>query len=131
MNQHVYLELLRDKLGPWVNTTFGESGITLHQDGATPHTANLVQEWCKRNIVGFWPKELWPPSSPELNPMDFVIWSNLESKACSSNHRSIESLMLLKSCWDEISQETIGASCNQVADRLRHVVKAKDDYFEK
>ena len=83
-------------------------------------------------MVDFWPKELWPPSSPDLNPMDFAIWSILESKACSSNHRSIESLMVkLKSCWDEISQETLRASCNQVADRLTRVVKAKGGYIEK
>ena len=55
------------------------------------HTANLVQEWCKENMAGFWSKELWPPSSPDLNPIDFAIWSNLESKACSSNHSSVES----------------------------------------
>ena len=69
----MYLEQLRDKLVPWVNTMFGESGITLQQDGATSHIANLVQKWCKRNMVGFWPKELWPPSSPDLNPMHFAI----------------------------------------------------------
>ena len=57
VNQHVYLEPLRDKLVPWVSTTFGESGITLQQDGATSHTINLGQEWCRRNMVGFWPKE--------------------------------------------------------------------------
>ena len=22
---------------------------------------------------GFWPKEMWPPCSPDLNPMDFSI----------------------------------------------------------
>ena len=44
VNQHVYLKLLRDKLVTWLNTMFGESGITLEQDGATSHTANLVQE---------------------------------------------------------------------------------------
>ena len=82
--------------------------------------------------MSFFPKELWPPSSPDLDPMGFSIWSILESKAYSSNHRSIESLMLkLKSCWVEISQETIRASCNQAANRLTRVVKAKGDYIEK
>ena len=132
VNQHVYLELLREKLVPWVNATFEEGGITLQQDGATSHTANLVQEWCKRNMVGFWPKELWPPSSPDLNPMDFAIWSILENKACSSNHQSVEALKhRLRICWDEISGETIRASCIQVPDRLRRVVKAKGGYIEK
>ena len=41
VNQHVYLELLRDKLVLRVDTAFGESGITLHQDRATSHTTNL------------------------------------------------------------------------------------------
>ena len=53
MNQHVYLDLLRNKLIPWINATFGESGVILQQDGVTSHTANRVQEWCKRNMTGF------------------------------------------------------------------------------
>ena len=77
MNQHVYLDLLKDKFVPWINATFEESDIILQQYGATSHTANRVQEWCKRNITEFWPKELWPPSSPDLNTMNFAIWSIL------------------------------------------------------
>ena len=61
VNQHVYLDLLKNKLVPWINATFGESGIVLQQDGATSHKANRVQEWCERNMTGFWPKKLWPP----------------------------------------------------------------------
>ena len=132
INQHVYLNMLKKQLVPWINATFKESGITLQQDGATSHTANLVQEWCNKNMAGFWTKELWPPSSPDLNPMDFAIWSILESNACSSYHSSVTSLKAkLKHCWDQISPETIRASCNQVTDRLRRVVEAKGGYIEK
>ena len=88
MHQHVYLYLLENKLVPLINATFGENGIILQQHGATSHTVNRVQEWCRRNMTGFWPEELWPPLSPDLNTMDFAIWSILESKACSSNHSS-------------------------------------------
>ena len=73
VNQHVYLKMLKKKLVHWIDVTFREDGITLQQDGTTSHTANIVQEWCKENMAGFWPKELWPPSSPDLNPMDFAI----------------------------------------------------------
>ena len=73
MNQHIYLNMLEDKLVPWVNTKFGKTGVTLQQDIAMSHTANCVQEWCKKNMVGFWSKYLWPPSSPDLNPMDFSL----------------------------------------------------------
>ena len=42
-NQHVHLNVLKEQLVPWINATFKEPGITLQQDGATSHTANLVQ----------------------------------------------------------------------------------------
>ena len=74
--------MLKEQLVPWINPTFKECGITLQQDGATSHTANLVKEWCNKNMVGFWTKEFWPPFSPELNPMDIAVWSILESNAC-------------------------------------------------
>ena len=77
-------------------------------------------------------KELWPPSSPDLNPMDFSVWSILESNAGSSYHSRVTSLKAkLKYCWENISPETIRASFNQVTDRLRCVVEAKGGYIKK
>ena len=63
ISQHAYLNILREKLVPWINAAFKESSITLQQDGAKSNTANRVQERCNRNVAGFWTKELWPPSS--------------------------------------------------------------------
>ena len=59
----------KDQLVPLINATIMDSGITLQQECASSHTANLVQEWCKK-MAGFLTKELWPPSSPDLHPMD-------------------------------------------------------------
>ena len=73
--------MLKEQLVPWIYATFKESGITHQQDGATSHTVNLVQEWCNKSMAGFSTKESWPPSSPDLNPMDFAVWSILESNA--------------------------------------------------
>uniref|UniRef100_A0A0K2V2Z9 Uncharacterized protein n=1 Tax=Lepeophtheirus salmonis TaxID=72036 RepID=A0A0K2V2Z9_LEPSM len=28
----------------------------------------------------FWCTETWPPSSPDLNPLDFFIWGTLETE---------------------------------------------------
>ena len=86
-----------------------------------------MQQECVRFL-----EELWPPFSPDLIPMDFAAWSILESNACSSYHPSVTSLEAkLMHYWDKISPETIGASCNQVTDRLRRVVEAKRRYIEK
>ena len=58
---------------PWINRTFKETGIPLQQDGAETHIANVVQDWCKDNMAGFLGKDLWPPSSPDLNTINFAI----------------------------------------------------------
>ena len=73
--------MLKDKVLLWVKKTMENSGVTLQQDGATSHTAKTVQSWCKENFTVFWSKEFWPSSSPDLNPMDFGVWSMLEYKA--------------------------------------------------
>ena len=54
------------------------------------------------------------------------------SNACSSYHQSVTSLYAkLKHCSDNISPEIIRASCNQVTDRLTHVVESNGGYIEK
>ena len=83
-------------------------------------------------MAGFLTKESWPPSSQDLNPMDFAVWSILESNVSSSYHPSVTSLTAkLKHCWDKITPETINDTCNLVTDRLRHVEEAKGGYIEK
>ena len=97
----------------------------------TSHTANSVQAWCRCNFKGFWEKEFWPPSSPDLNPMDFGLWSILETKACRTSHPNLDSLKRkLTSAWDEIDPEVVRATCAQVLPRLRKVIKNKGGYIE-
>ena len=125
------MKLLKEQLIPWIKRLFKETGIILQQDGATSPTANVVQDWCKDNMAGFWGKHLWPPSSPDLNTMDFAIWTILESNLCSSSHQSVTSLKAKLHCWNKISPETTRASCTQVSERLRRVVKAKEGYIKR
>ena len=83
--------MLKEQLVPRINATFKEPGITFQQDGATSHSANLVQEWCNKNMACLWRKEFWPPSSPDFNPMDVAAWSIRESNASSSYYPSVTS----------------------------------------
>ena len=73
-------------------TMFNYRPFLFQQDGAPAQTAKVNQEWLRKNIPDFISKEEWPPSSPDLNPMDFSLWSILETNACSTPHKSIESL---------------------------------------
>lgn len=73
IDQGVYLHMLSEVVVPWVKEVYGESPLTFQQDSAPSHGAKLVQQFCDSMFSDFWPKELWPPCSPDMNPMDFSI----------------------------------------------------------
>ena len=73
VNTEVYIKMLRSEVLPWVKSQSWEHGYVFQQDGAPSHTSNRTQAWLKSNFEAFWDKSLWPPSSPDLNPMDFSI----------------------------------------------------------
>lgn len=31
----------------------------------------------QRALFDFWPHQRWPPNSPDLNPLDYCVWSEL------------------------------------------------------
>ena len=127
INASTYKELVLEPVVKDVGQTMYNDGEFLfQQDGAPAHTARSTQEWLRSEIPGFLSKEEWPPSSPDLNPMDFGIWSILERNAWSKPHRNLESLKKsLVREWDKIPQETLRISVESVPKRLRAVVKKK------
>jgi len=50
---------------------------TFQQDGATAHTHELSQKYCRDNLPNFISKDRWPPNSPDLNPLDYCIWNEI------------------------------------------------------
>ena len=128
--------MLKNRVLLRINALPGNQAVTLQQTtddttGTTAHTAKMVQAWCKDNFKSFWSKKLWPPSSPDLNPMDFGIWLILERKACAVSHSNVEKLKKkLKESWAKIESETIRATCDQVISRLRRVIIENGGYIE-
>jgi len=49
---------------------------TLQQDGAPSYTAKNTVNYLKRENVSF--IEMWPPNSPDLNPVDYAVWGALQ-----------------------------------------------------
>uniref|UniRef100_A0A914DLV0 Transposase n=1 Tax=Acrobeloides nanus TaxID=290746 RepID=A0A914DLV0_9BILA len=72
----------------------------------------------------------WPPNSPDLNPLDYAIWSILEEKACAKLHPTVESLKrALIKAWDEITIEML-EKIDNFPKRLKAYVEAKGGHFE-
>ena len=90
-----------------------------------------TQAWCRANFPNFWSKKMWLPASPDLNPLDFNIWSILEAKACAKTHGIIEGVKVsLKKTWAKIPQEKLRVSVESYRGRLERVVKAKGDILK-
>ena len=73
INAKLYIDQILSPATTAAKMHFKNRPWTLQQDGASSHTAKISQNWCETNLNSFWDKTLWPPSSPDLNPMDFSI----------------------------------------------------------
>ena len=117
--QHAGYKLFKNR--PWL----------FQQDSAPAHSANLTQNWLRTKNIDFIDKNEWPPSSPDLNPLDYSIWANLEARACPVPHKSLSSLKAaLKREWDKMPQEELRHSVLSFRKRLQSVVDKKGGYIE-
>ena len=132
INQHNYLnDVLIKVVEPWLKSHFGTDPYVFQQNGAPSHTARTVQEWCENNLCDFTRSDEWPPNSPDLNPMDYSVWSVSESKACTSPHSSVNSLKAaLVKAWDEIDEEYLRRTVDAFPRRLRQCIGARGGRIE-
>ena len=83
------------------------------------------------NVTFQWTKKMWPPSSPDLNPLDFSVWSLLEVKVCSIAHPSIDALkQSLQRQWAKISQKELSASVENFRQRIERVIQVKGHHIK-
>ncbi|QQP40351.1 Uncharacterized protein FKW44_014360 [Caligus rogercresseyi] len=81
-------------------------------------------------MTDFWPADMWPSSSPDLNPLDFSVWSVLESHACKTSHANLTSLQqAIVEAWDNLTEEYI-KSCASVRRRVEAVIANNGGHIE-
>uniref|UniRef100_A0A2Q4TB48 HTH luxR-type domain-containing protein n=1 Tax=Caenorhabditis japonica TaxID=281687 RepID=A0A2Q4TB48_CAEJA len=86
---------------------FAGGPFILQQDWAPSHGSRSTLAVLEAHFPGFLDKNLWPASSPDLNPMDFSVWG-------------------MASIDDGYLRRTV----NSVKKRLRACVKARGSNFE-
>lgn len=124
-------EILRNVLFPEAQRLHLGGDWTFMQDGAPAHTAKVTQDWCRTNLPNFISKDEWPPSSPDLNPMDYSIWSALQARVDARQPRSLDQLrQVIQQQWDALPLEIVRNSVTSWRDRLRQCVKASGGHFE-
>ena len=63
---------------PDIREKCGQYSWTLQQDGAPSHTAKNTINYLERENVLFIEPQMWPPNSPDLNPVDYAVWGALQ-----------------------------------------------------
>jgi hypothetical protein len=132
MGAKEYLEeILQPHVLPWIQKNFPDlSEVVFMQDGAPCHTAKSVQKWLSDNL-NFWSKDMWPPSSPDLNPLDFSIWAYVQAMAGKSQHLNLESVKRsVSKAWNSMSADYIRKTCSKFRSRIEAVVKANGGYID-
>jgi len=64
------------------------------QDGAPAHRAHDTVTMLQRETPEFIPPEMWPPNSPDLNPVDYSTWDIPDAVDPLLKHTSREGLPL-------------------------------------
>lgn len=129
-----YKQLLSRKVFPALDATYGCGNWIWTQDGAPAHTSNAVQKYIANKLGsgGFWSKEVWPPNSPNLNPLDYFVWSNVESKACAIYHSNVEALKTsVEEEWNNMSALTLKRVCSRFRSRVERCIAVEGGVFEK
>lgn len=104
---------------------------TFQQDGAPAHRARETVELLQNETPDFIPPTLWPPNSPDLNPVDYKIWSVMQERVYRTKVRDIDDLrQRILDEWEKLDQRVIDVSVQQWRGRLRACVAANGGQFE-
>ena len=115
VNGQYYRDELLAKMIPEMDAISGGDYI-FQQDGARAHTAKDTIKYIKDNMPDYIPPEMWPPNSPDLNPVDYGIWESFMRKVYKKKISDVETLKTaLEEVWEEFPQSEI----NEIIDRFR------------
>ena len=130
-----YLNMLREKVWPAVRNLASRNGYWFQQDGAPPHTTaqclKFLSEKFSGRVISNKTDFPWPPSSPDLNPLDFWFWGMAEKKVLEKKPKTVEELkMVVETFTREVSSDTLLRVSDNFMKRAAFCVQEKEGHFE-
>jgi len=84
------------------------------QDSAPAHRARETIDLLRRSTPDFIAPDMWPPNSPDLNPVDYSIWSVMQQRVYQSRVKDVDELReRLISVWCELDQSVVNHTINE------------------
>jgi len=80
INGAYYRDVLREMLLSDIHAASGSEFFVFQQDSAPSHRAKDTVALLDQETPNFIPPALWPPNSPDLNPVDYTVRSVLQER---------------------------------------------------
>ena len=125
VNTKVYLDVLKSVVTPWCNQVTGGRPWVWQQDSAPAHKSKKTQAWLQE-CYDFVPFSHWPPSSPDLNLLDYFVWSYVENTTNKTSHNTQASLIAaIRRVFAELPPALVEKACSQFHIHIEAVIEAE------
>ena len=139
VNSEKYKDILENTYAVDCAELFPDGDFTFQQDGASAHTSHATQALCKELFPNFIGKKSWPPTSPDLNVLDFFVWGYMQREVERLNPANTDvalktairsalasiPLPMVRSAIDSFYKRCI--LCNMAGGaQFKHMLKRKD-----
>lgn len=131
VNAASYTEVLETVVKPWMDGVARGRPYVFQQDSAPSHTAHTTQEWMATNFHDHVTPNMWPPSSPDVNPLDYYVWGVVERESNRKPHNTIASLQeAIVAAMANIPKSQLIGACQRFRRRLEDIIDKDGGFIE-
>ena len=126
VNTKVYLDVLKSVVIPWCNQVAGGRAWVWQQFSVPAHNSKETQAWLQKECYDFVPFSRWPLSYPNLNPLDYFVWSYVENITNMTFHNTKASLIAtIRQVFAELPPALMEKACSQFRIHIVVVIEAE------
>ena len=116
----------------WISGGYPVGGFLIFRHSAPCHVSHRAMAWIEEHAYDCVTKDMWPPSSPDLNPMDYFVWGYLESRVNRRPHTTKASLIAsIKEQFASMPSTLVKRACGRFRTRITAVIEAEGNYIER
>ena len=98
---------------------------------ASAHKSKETQAWLQKKWYDFVSFSYWLPPPPDLDPLDYFLWSNDENITNMTFHNTIASLIgAIRRVFDELPLALVEKASSQFRICIEAVIEAEGGYIE-
>ena len=130
VNTKVYLDVLKSVVILWCNLMASGRPRVWQQDSVPAYKSKETQAWLQKECYDFVLFSHCPPP-PDLNPLDYFVWSNVENITNMTSHNTKASLIAtIRRVFTELPPALVEKACSQFRIRIETVIEGEGGYIE-